>query len=131
MLVLRVGLTSFVLFLFMAISGLQAATVNTVTGQVLINRGAGYQKISGTASGNAGDKVLANPNSSATIVYENGCIVEVNPGQVVTIATQPPCLAGATLPQAVTPTQIAVGLGVVGAAVAGAVIILNDNPASP
>ena len=126
--VIRVGLSSFAVFVLFAVTSLQAATVNTVTGQALINRGMGYQSINGATQGNVGDSVLAKPDSSASIVYENGCIVEVKPGQVVTIDAQPPCEAGIT--QSPTTTQIAVGLGIAGA-VAGAIIIINDNSASP
>src|SRR6476646_2216804 len=68
-----------------------AATVNSMSGQVLLNRGDGYKVVAGSAQGAAGDTVVANPGGSAQIVYPDGCVVEVLPGAVTAIAAQSPC----------------------------------------
>lgn len=101
----------------------QAITVESIQGRVAINRGNGFQPLTATTNGNSGDRVMANPNSSAEIVYDNGCREKVEPGQVVTIKVEPPC-AGL-----VPPNYFVTGAIVTGVVVTG--IILLNKPASP
>lgn len=71
-----------------------AATLQSVAGQVAINSGAGYKPASSGSQANVGDVVMARPGSRAQLVYADGCKVPVNPGAVVTVAAESPC-AGA------------------------------------
>lgn len=106
-----------------------AATVNSTGGQVLINRGGGYQQVAGATEGNPGDTVVVNPGGSGTIVYPDGCVVDVSPGTVVTIGAQSPCSTGA----GPTGTTFAIGALVVGGGVGAAILLSqqDDKKASP
>ena len=107
-----------------------AATVNSAGGQVLINRGDGYKQVVGSTEGNPGDTVVANPGSGGTIVYADGCTVNIEPGTVVTIAASPPCASGTG---GVSGTTFAIGAAVVGGGVAAALLLGKggDKSASP
>src|SRR5438552_72808 len=67
-----------------------AATVTATQGQVLVNRGNGYQRVVGSTQAGTGATVVANPGGSAQVVYSDGCVVTVEPGSVYTIAPQSP-----------------------------------------
>lgn len=106
------------------VSGLvEAATVDSIQGRVAINRGTGFQPVTTATSGKSGDRVMASPNSSAEIVYDNGCREKVEPGQVVTIKAEPPC-AGLIPSNYLIPGAVVTGVVVTG-------IILLNKPASP
>lgn len=62
-----------------------AATLNAVQGQVLINRGDGFQRVASGTEVREGDLVMANPGGSAKLIYPGGCVTEVKPGGVVTV----------------------------------------------
>jgi hypothetical protein len=113
-----------------------AATLGSVQGQVMVNRGNGYQSVQGTVELNPGDVVVVNPGGSAQLSYADGCSVQVAVGSVVTVAEQSPCVTQTTGPQGFAPPG---GLGIfllsTGVA-AGAVVYLlstndKDKPASP
>lgn len=106
-----------------ATSAAQAITVESIQGQVAINRGDGFRPVTTATQGKSGDRVMANPNSSAEIVYDNGCREKVDPGQVVVIKVEPPC-AGI-----IPPNYLVTGALVTGAIVTG--VILLNKPASP
>lgn len=74
-----------------------AATVESIQGNVLINRGEGYQPATAQAQISAGDLIMASPGGSADVVYYDGCRVTVQPGAVVAIARKPPCGAGSMM----------------------------------
>ena len=78
-----------------------AATLQSVSGPVLINRGTGYKSATTGAEAKTGDVVIARPGASAQLVYADGCKTAVRPGSVVTIGAESPC-AGAYA-QAVEP----------------------------
>jgi hypothetical protein len=108
-----------------------AATVESVQGPVSFNHGEGFRQVAGTTAAAVGDKVMAGPGGSASIVYPDGCAVTVNPGAVVTIQEPSPCKAGFINNLA----PFAVGTAIV----AGAFVIStlnnennnNNKPASP
>lgn len=63
-----------------------AATIQSVTPEVSINRGQGYKElVTGATEASAGDQVMAGPGGHGKIVYADGCVVEVYPGAVVTV----------------------------------------------
>jgi hypothetical protein len=70
-----------------------ATTVEVVTPQVSLNRGDGYMPATGTSSVFAGHLVMAAANGSARIIYDDGCVVEVQPGAVVAVHETSPCEA--------------------------------------
>ncbi len=111
-----------------------AATVTSVQGNVSINRGAGYAPVNSGTGAASGDKVMAAKNSVGQIAYDNGCVVEVLAGQVVTVLADPPCATGASfLGGGIGP--VIIGAVVVGGAVAAIAASGNDSdddaPASP
>jgi hypothetical protein len=57
-----------------------AAVVQPGFGDLTINQGQGFKPITGAANANVGDSVMVGPGGSATIVYEDGCKVDVRPG---------------------------------------------------
>jgi len=118
---------------------LAAATVTPLGGQVLINRGQGYQPVTGPIEANPGDSLMVPAGGAATVLYPDGCSANVRPGDVVSIGTVSPCVNPYTQ-QDPTPTQhtdfptwAALGLGVAAAAGVGVGIyeISKSSPASP
>ena len=112
------------------------ATLDSVQGKVFFNPGQGYRQLVGTAKAKPGDSAYAAPGGSARLVYDDGCIVNIRPGRVVSVNEQSPCKSGAWVPDG-TPTggQIAAAAAVVGGTTAGILLFIeNDNnrrPASP
>ena len=55
-----------------------AATVDSLRGQVAINRGEGFRRITGPTQANIGDSVMVSPNGRARVVYPDGCAINVD-----------------------------------------------------
>ncbi len=72
-----------------------AATVNVTEGQVLINRGQGFQQVEGSAEASPGEMIVTTPGGGAEIVYSDGCAVMIRLGSVYVIRSTSPCQAGA------------------------------------
>jgi hypothetical protein len=111
-----------------------AAVVDSVQGEVWINRGGGFQLVAGAVvQGNVGDFVMAGENSSARIVYPDGCSVQVIPGNVIAITDQSPCIERALSDDSRGLTAGLFALGAVGVGVATYFLLKNedDKPASP
>lgn len=117
-----------------------AATVQNVAGPVSLNNGNGFRAIASGAPANAGDVVMAGAGGSAQIVYDNGCVENVESGTTVNVGEAPACTQGA-VPG--TGTMVLGGLAVAG--LVGGVIAATSggggggggdgggggNPASP
>jgi hypothetical protein len=71
-----------------------AAVVQPGFGNLTINQGQGFKPVATAVNANVGDSVMVGPGGSATIVYEDGCKVDVRPGAVTTIAPLSPCASG-------------------------------------
>src|SRR5215472_324791 len=71
-----------------------AAIIAPGKGDLSINQGQGFKPIKSPINANVGDSVMVGPGGSATIAYEDGCKVSVQPGAVVTIAPLSPCASG-------------------------------------
>ena len=84
--------TAFAVSIFLGFPA-SAATLDSIKGTVLINRGEGFRPLAGTAQANIGDTIMVSPGSSARVVYPDGCPVPVKPGQILTIAAESPCTA--------------------------------------
>ena len=99
-------------------SGVQAATLGAIQGNVLVNRGGGYETIRGATN--------LRPGDSAQVVYPDGCVVPVEVGAVVTVAESSPCLKVGWLEVPEIPKEFLIGVGVMGA-IAAAAIIWGDS----
>jgi len=71
-----------------------AATVEPGQGNLSVNQGQGFQPINSRIDANVGDSVMVAPGGAATVVYDDGCKVDVQPGAVTTIAPVSPCASG-------------------------------------
>jgi hypothetical protein len=71
-----------------------AAVVEPGYGDLTINQGQGFKPVASRTDANVGDAVMVGPGGSATVVYEDGCKVNVKPGAVTTIAPLSPCASG-------------------------------------
>ena len=80
------------LLIFLSVPAV-AATVESVNGKVLINRGDGFQPVTNGARANVGDRLMAGPGGSAKLLYSDRCRVSIVPGRVVSVGKQPPCTA--------------------------------------
>ena len=78
----------------LAVSPCLAATVEPGQGSLSINHGQGFGPVGGQMTAQVGDSVMVAPGGAATVVYEDGCKVAVQPGAVTTIAPLSPCAAG-------------------------------------
>jgi hypothetical protein len=71
-----------------------AAVIEPGVGDLSINQGQGFKPVTGHSSANVGDSVMVGPGGSATIVYDDGCRINVKPGAVASIAPLSPCASG-------------------------------------
>ena len=71
-----------------------ATMVQPGFGNLTINQGQGFKPVAAAVNANVGDSVMVGPGGSATIVYDDGCKVDVRPGAVLTVAPLSPCAAG-------------------------------------
>lgn len=72
----------------------QAATVGSIEGEVLVNRGDGYRPVKGTLNNvSAGTQLMVRPGGSALIRYSDSCAVRV-PAGVWAVDDAPPCADG-------------------------------------
>jgi hypothetical protein len=74
--------------------GVGAATVGSIQGDVLVNRGDGYRSVKGTLPNvPAGTQLMVRPGGSAVITYSGSCAVRIAPG-VWSVNDQAPCADG-------------------------------------
>ena len=71
-----------------------AAIIELGYGDLTINQGQGFKPVTNRSSANIGDSVMVGPGGSATLTYEDGCKLNVQPGAVVTVAPLSPCASG-------------------------------------
>ena len=67
------------------------ASVQSIQGEISINRGDGFRAVTAPIQTRAGDLVRASRGSRAKVVYKDGCVVEVKGGTVVRVGTKSPC----------------------------------------
>lgn len=114
-------------------SSAQAATLSA-SGPVSVNRGNGFQPVSGTVTVNPGDRVLVGNGGSASISYTASCVTSVAPNRMAVVRGTAPCTTTTTTE--LTPagnTGLIVGGALLAGGVAAAVIVSNNksNGASP
>lgn len=66
------------------------ATVGAVSGTVLVNRGNGYVRLTGT-SVKPGEQIMVRPGGQATLTYADGCVSRAVPGTVLVVGSASPC----------------------------------------
>jgi len=71
-----------------------AASLQPGQGDLSINQGQGFQPVNARVDANVGDAVMVGPGGTATVVYDDGCTVDVQPGAVTSIAPLSPCASG-------------------------------------
>lgn len=111
-----------------------AATLTVLQGNVLVNRGTGYQLVSGASEVAPGDQVFADPDGQAMLAYPDGTSTVVEPGNVVSVTESgaAPVAAGALntstliIGGAVVAGGVGLALGASGGGGGG-----KDHPASP
>ena len=70
-----------------------AATVDSIEGRILLNRGDGFQVLAAPTTANPGDSVMANAGGNAKLRYPDGCVIDIHPGAVVSVGEKSPCTA--------------------------------------
>ncbi len=68
--------------------------LSAVSGDVLVNNGARYVKVSANTTVKPGTKIVTNKNSSANLVYANGCVKSVKANSILTVGNVQECVAG-------------------------------------
>ena len=71
-----------------------ATIVEPGVGALSINQGKGFKPVKHRINAKVGDSVMVGPGGTATVVYDDGCKVNVEPGAVTTIARLSPCASG-------------------------------------
>jgi hypothetical protein len=118
-----------------------AATLEPGQGDLSINQGQGFQPVNSRVDTKVGDSVMVAPGGTATVTYDDGCTVTVQPGSVTTIAPLSPCASGSNAQTGSGGFDwgvAAMGGVAVGLTVLGAVAVSTSpktaaaaNPASP
>ena len=114
----------------------QAATLDPITGTVSEREGSGggFHQVRSTTEVHTGDTVMTGPNGSARIVLDDGCVIKVEPGQVVTV---PQAGCRAIVGESSNGYLIAAGAGAAAAIAVGIYFATQQNgnpplsPASP
>jgi hypothetical protein len=68
-------------------------------GELSINQGHGFKHVTRRINAKVGDSVMVGPGGTATVVYDDGCKVNVQPGAVISIESLSPCASGANAAQ--------------------------------
>jgi hypothetical protein len=89
MMVLAAGFA--VLGVLPAVASTGVATLSSFEGTVLVNQGEEFFPAQDSMALAPGDRILALENGRATIAFTAGCVVPVEPGQLVTVPIQTPC----------------------------------------
>lgn len=91
------------------------ATASVVKGPVQVNQGEEYLPLKLNQPLMEGDRVMALRNGTATIHFEDGCDLKVEPETMVEVPERSTCAGAIVLAQAITPA----GTGAVGAVASG------------
>jgi len=116
-----------------------AATLEPSQGSLTVNQGDGFHPVNSRVDAKVGDSAMVAPGGSASLVYDDGCTVTIQPGEVTTIAPISPCASGSYAQgnndNSSTDVATTTGmLAVVGGTVAGIVYVgsqTSGHSASP
>jgi len=70
------------------------ATVNAITGSVLVNQGKQFVPVQSGQALVAGDRVMVMQDSGAALRFTDGCDVRLEGGTIVTVPTMSTCVGG-------------------------------------
>ncbi len=85
-------LLGFLVALGALVATASAATLDSISGQVWVDKGKGPQLVKGPVQVNPGDIVTVGPGSSARIAYSGGCFVGAAAGTVTTVTADGQCV---------------------------------------
>jgi len=108
-----------------------AATLEPGQGNLFVSQGQGFQQVNSRIDTNVGDSVMVGPGGSATIVYDDGCKVDIQPGSVTTIAPLSPCASGSNAQNYDLVTTLVFGAVVVGVGVGVGIVASQTASATP
>lgn len=75
-----------------------AANLQVLKGEVLLSHGGGYHAVQESAKVLVGDMIVSRPDSSAKIMFPDGCVIYLGMGMVFTVEPQSPCASGGSRP---------------------------------
>ena len=78
--------------LVLSVAPARAALLQDISGNVVVNRGEGFEPVKGSVELATGDQVVVGPGGTATLSYGGGCNVPVAPEAVVSVSAKAPCL---------------------------------------
>lgn len=119
----------------MANGAAQAASLENVRGEVWVGRDQGFRAILGPEDLSPGDKVKVGSDGLASIVYPDGCKVELRANALATVAEDSPCSERSSSIcegiECLGPAFVGGGLGAAGAAALFALRRGSSNPPFP
>jgi hypothetical protein len=71
----------------------EVATLEKAEGSVMVDKGKGYASTKNKATLHEGDRLITLANSTAEIVYDDGCRVTLKENSLIEIAKDPGCKA--------------------------------------
>lgn len=80
-----------------------AADLVPVKGEILANRGTGYHPVRDRTPLTDGDAVIAAPGALGSLIYADGCTIDVIPGTVAWVGSTSPCASGVTQAESLPP----------------------------
>jgi hypothetical protein len=109
------------------ISAVHAATLFNIQGPVSVNKGDGFQSVSGTIDVKPGDRVMVGRDGRAELSYDSACINVINSNSTAIVAAQSPCSA------TTTGTNLLIGGAILAGGIGAAVALGNQSnkPSSP
>ena len=113
----------------------QTASVVPLQGDLSLNQGQGFERVDSRISANVGDSLMVGPGGAATLLYQDGCQVTIQPGSVTTVAPLSPCASGSFAQQNTNTDNLVGAAVVIGAIVGGSIYAAHTQqvqvPASP
>jgi hypothetical protein len=73
-----------------------AAQIGAIKGSVMVSQNGKMVSANG-AMLKAGDRIVTQANSSASVKFADGCVVNLKPASMITVAAKSPCASGAGL----------------------------------
>lgn len=73
-----------------------AADLVPVKGEISVNRGTGYHPVRDRTRLTDGDAVIAAPGALGSLIYADGCTIDILPGTVAWVGSTSPCASGVT-----------------------------------
>jgi hypothetical protein len=109
-----------------------AAQLGAIKGSVMVSKNGKMVSASGAIL-KAGDRIVTQANSSASVKFADGCVVNLKPASMITVGAKSPCASGAGLVSATPadPQQLfglpEVATAAVAFVVVGAIVVAAAN----